>query len=130
MTDITEIDTKYNLSNLISNYDSIKYNPAGIIGAVLEYLNNVTQNKVSLVDPTNPLVMLLESSAVNTAAAITEANFLLRKQYPILAETEEELYRHMSDKDYLDRFSTPSRAMFNFVIEYNSLVRNAVRVEG
>lgn len=126
MTDITEINTNYNLSSLITNIENLKYNPSGIISATLEYLSNVTDGKVNIVDPTNPFVMLLESSAVNTAAAITENTYLLRKQYPILAQTEDDLYRHMSDKDFLDRFSSPSRASFQLVIQYSSLFQNAV----
>ena len=128
MTDITEVNTKYNLSTLLGDVERVKHNPAAIVGSVLEYLSNVTDNKVDIVDPTNPFVMLLESSAVNTAACINESIYLLRKQYPILAQTEEDLYRHMSSKDYLDRFSTPSKATFNMVINYRSLMRNLIKV--
>lgn len=128
MTDITEVNTKYNLSTLLGDVERVKHNPAAIVGSVLEYLSNVTDNKVDIVDPTNPFVMLLESSAVNTAACINESIYLLRKQYPILAQTEEDLYRHMSSKDYLDRFSTPSKATFNIVINYRSLMRNLIKV--
>ena len=130
MTDITEINTNYNLRTLIKDIEAVKTNPAGIITSVLEYLSNVTDGKVDIVDPTNPFVMLMESSAVNTAAAINESIFLLRKQYPILAQTEEDLYRHMSDKDYIDRFSSPSKATFEFIIQYNSLLKNAIPVAG
>lgn len=130
MANISELNTSYNLNSLISDYDEIKYNPSSIVSKVLTYLENVTDNKVDIIDPTNPFVLLLEASAVNTAAANQESLFTLRKLYPILAQTESDLYRHMSDKDYLDRFSTPSSVKFKFLIEVNSLKSNLVKVEG
>jgi hypothetical protein len=117
--------TSYKListNSLMSNITRYKNNPSQIQRIILDHLAAVTDGQVDIVDPTNPFVFLLEASAVNTAVAITEAMTYLRNQYPILAQTEEELYRHMSDVDYLNRFATPANAIFTFMIQYENLL--------
>lgn len=114
------------ISTLMNNLQRYKYNPAGIQRLILDHLDEVTEAKVDIVDPTNPFVFLLESSAVNTALAINENVINLRKQYPSLSQTEEDVYLHMSDKDFVNRFGTPSTATFNFMINYRDIVNKAV----
>jgi len=100
------------IQTLMGNLDLYKYNPSALQRVVLDYLDEVTEGAVNVVDPTSPFVFLLESSAVNTAIAVNEALSILPKQYPDLAQTESDLYRHMSDKDYINRFASPSKAVF------------------
>lgn len=121
MAEITEYQS-IGIASLMTDIEKYKYNPSAIQRRILDHLQDITNGKVDIVDPTNPFVFLLEASAVNTAAAINETNIALRKQYPVLAQTEEELYRHMTDKDFITRFSTPAKTEFTFLIQYRHML--------
>lgn len=122
--------TSGSIQKLMSNIEQYRYNPSAIQRTILDYLDEITNGEVDIVDPTNPFVFLLESSSVNTAAAIQESLVNLRKQYASLAQTQEDLYLHMSDKDFNNRFSVPSETEFTFVIQvqdmYVKMVYDAV----
>lgn len=117
------------VSKLMGSMELYKNNPTAIQRVVLDYLEAVTNAEVDIVDPTNPFVFLLEASAVQTALAVNETRLSLRKQYPSLAQSEEELYMHMSDYDYVDRFATPSETIITFLVNYNSFITHAPRDE-
>lgn len=104
------------IKDLMANLERVKYNPSSIQRVIYEYLDEVTDGVVNVVDPSNPFVFLLESSAVSTAAAVTECVSNLRKMYPSLAVTQDDLYYHMTDADYLNRFATPTEATMTLVI--------------
>ena len=121
------------LSDLKEKINDLRYNPAGIQRTSLELLervNNASGNEeLDIVDPSNPFVFLLEASAVNASANMAEAEAVARQLYPSMALNEEELYRHMSDKDYIGRFSNPARTTFKLLFEHEELVSRAVRSE-
>ncbi len=125
MPNITATNT-VSLSSLLGNIQQYKFNPSMIQESILTYLKAVTNGQVDIVDPTNPFVFSLEASSVSTAAAIIESEINLRKQYPVLAITEDDVYLHMSDKSFIDRFATPASSKFTFMIEKNSLLQNLV----
>ena len=110
------VDTTVKISALRAQIDKYRYNPSGIQRAVLQHLNDVSSGAIDVVDPTNPFVFALESSAVNTASFISQAEALTRKQYPAASQTPEDLYVHMSDKDFIDRFASPSKCVFTFMM--------------
>lgn len=114
------------ITELMTNLERYKYNPSNIQRTILDYLDEITNGTVDIVDPTNPFVFLLESSSVNTALAINENVINLRKQYPSLSLTEEEIYLHMSDKDFVNRFAVPASANFTFMIKVNDILQKAV----
>ena len=121
MTDILASGSP-TITSLLANLDTYKYNPSAIQQVIFNYLDEVTSGQVNIVDPTNPFVFLLESSAVNTALAVTENLINLRKQYPSLAQTADDLYNHMSDADYINRFATPSDTIFTITIQLNDIL--------
>ena len=125
MTDIINYKSVA-IQDLMDNIERYKYNPSGIQRTILDYLDEVTNGEVDIVDPTNPFVFLLEASSVNTAVAMNENLINLRKQYPSLAQTDEELYMHLSDKDFLDRFSLPAETDFTVVVQVNDLMNKMV----
>jgi len=116
-----------NIQELMNNIERYKYNPSGIQRVILEYLDEVSMGQIDIVDPTNPFIFLLEASSVNTSLAINESIVNLRKQYPSLAQTEDDLYLHLSDVDFLNRFSTPSETDFTVVIQAVDLEKHMVR---
>lgn len=126
MAEITNYDTTMSIKSLMANIQTYRYNPGAIQLSILDYLKNVTNGSVDIVDPTNPFVFLLEASSTNTAAAIIENENLLRLQYPSLAIDETELYIHMSDKDILNRFSRPAMAYFDVVIMKSDLLAKMI----
>lgn len=114
------------INALLERLEFHKYNPSSMQNVVFDYLEEVTNGEVDIVDPTNPFVFLIESSVVNTSLAITENFINLRKQYPSLSQTEEEVYHHLSDIDFLNRFAVPSETIFTITIQADSLFNNYV----
>lgn len=108
--------------------NEVRYNPAAIQRMVFETLEQTSNGEIDVVDPTNPFVFLLEASSVLTSAQMEEAENLTRRLYPSMAITEEELYLHMSDRDYVGRFGSPSRTTFKLLFNKDELVKRAVSV--
>lgn len=121
MSDLT-IKKSVTINELMANLDRYKYNPSNMQRVILEHLDEITNGDVNIVDPTNPFVFLLESSCVNTALAIKENIVNLRSQYPSLAVSEEDLYHHMVDKDYINRFAVPADTTFTMVFQLKELL--------
>lgn len=109
-------------STISANIDAVRRNPSLIQRAVLDALSGYRSGLYDVVDPTNPFVFCLESAAVLTAAAINETEAATRRQYPAAAQTIEDLYLHMSDKDFVDRFATPSKTKMSFLLPLEELV--------
>jgi hypothetical protein len=105
---------------------SLQYNPAAIQRAVLQTLSDVTSGKIEVVDASNPFVFALESAAVLTSAAMSENNTLNRQQYPLAAQDQEDLYKHMSDKDYVNRFAIPATTQFTMLLPHDELLNKLV----
>lgn len=104
----------------------VEYNPAALQRIALETLKQVHNNEVEVIDADTPFGFAIQTTAVMTSAAIEEMEALNRKQYPITAQTEDDLYLHMSDRDYLNRFAIPSRAKFRFVFDKTELLQKMV----
>ena len=115
------------ISEIKDRFDEAKHNPTMLVKTALETLEEITNSEAVLVDPTNPAVMLMEMAAVQTANCVQENIALLRKQYPALAMDDEDLYLHMSDEDYLNRFSTPVPPVkITFAMLLEDFIREAV----
>lgn len=109
------------IPDLLNRIDQVKENPSLTFRVGMDVLNEVMDGTISLVDPSNPLIHLLEVSAVQTAANAQETIRVLRKQYPTLAQDESDLYHHMSDRDYLSRFSSPASTTATLVLQWDQL---------
>ena len=118
------------VSAILRDLDKYKFNPSGIQRVMLEYLSNVTEGKVDIVDPTNPFVFLMESAAVNTANFIIQNTANTRRQYPAAAQTYDDIYIHMSDVDFADRFASPAATKFSIMIEKAELIEKLIPVPG
>lgn len=91
------------------------YDPNMIQRYILKNLDSNNKD-IELVDPSNPFTLLLESLSVTASNAITECKSIVRKKYPVLATSEDDLYHHLSDKELLTVQSTPSEVDFYFYI--------------
>jgi hypothetical protein len=105
-SDLLSEDTA--VGHALRKLDLINTNPASIQQTSLELLQQYLNGETDIVDATNPFMKLVESSAVNTAGFIIDNEVTTRAQYPSCAQTLEDLYLHMSDKDYIDRFASPA----------------------
>lgn len=123
MSNLTNTST---VSGVLDNIAAYKYNPAGIQRVILQHLQDVTAGTVDIIDPTNPFVFALESASVSTAAFMTENEVNTRRLYPALAQTPEDLYIHMSDKDFVDRFASPATTTFNIMIAKDDLLSKLI----
>lgn len=108
-----------NIEDELAKLALYKHHPNGIINISLNRLLDMLDGKVEITDPSNPFTYLLETSCLNTAFAVQEVTLLTRKIYPRLANSEEDLYLHMSDLDYLGRFAEPAYANVKFNILFN-----------
>ncbi|ARV76764.1 virion structural protein [Pseudomonas phage Phabio] len=77
-------------------------------------------------DGTLPFVFCMENSTMQTTMAINETEALMRKLYPRLALNFDELYLHMSDDDYIGRFSLPASTNMTLVLDYNEIIAKAL----
>lgn len=109
--------------NAIAN---VRFNPAAMQRLTLSMLERVMGGNYDIANPTSPFVFSVESGVVNAAAAMIENEANTRKQYPSMALTQEELYLHMSDKDYAGRFAFPSRTKITLLFEYDELINRMV----
>lgn len=110
----------------LTQLELYKYHPSGILNVTLNRLQDMLDGKVELVSPSTPFAFLLESSCINTAFAVQEFALQTRKRYPRMANSDDDLYLHMSDFDFLDRFSKPSYANVVFNILFNDFKTKAV----
>lgn len=113
-------------SGLLASVAAYKYNPAAIASAAVNLVSAATSGQLDFVDVSNPAILCIESAAVLTAGFMQENATTTRRQYPYSAQTIEDLYPHMSDKDYVDRFAVPATAEFLFFFDYNELLTKLV----
>lgn len=115
-------DTKTWMAKL----DQLAANPGDIQSLGLQQTVEVRDSSIDIAEPTNPFIQLMEASSVNTAAAIASYEALTRRQYGALSQTYDDLYVHMSDVDYLNRFAVPSGATFFLLLETEELLASMV----
>lgn len=114
------------VNKLMRNIQQFQFNPSAIQRAVLQTLTDASNGDIEIVDPTSPFVFCLEASAVSTAAFMMSNEALNRKQYPLSAQTPEDLYLHMSDKDFVNRFAIPSTTRFTLAFQLEELLLKMV----
>lgn len=95
-----------------------------LLGAVEDALNN----NAAVLDPSQPYPFLMEANVVLTAAYIEEDYQLTRKQYPVLAQNEEELFIHLTDKQLEGMYATPSSGWFYIYLAKEEILRRAMPV--
>lgn len=119
-------DQSVSVNTMTEQFRLYKNNPAAIKKVIYDTIESMSANEINVVDPTTPFNMLMESACVLTTAFMQEHEAALRKQYPSMAQTVEDLYLHMSDKDYIDRFASPAKTKFNLLIDVKELEKKLV----
>lgn len=101
-------------------------NPNAIQRVALDLVERLSNGSLMFVDPSNPVVYTLGVAATLTANSITQFEAGMRKQYPVMAQNENDLYRHMADVDYLNRFCTPGETIIGIMVPLNEIYGKAV----
>jgi hypothetical protein len=79
-------------------------------------------------DGSLPFVFAIEQATLTSSLAMTESESLARRLYRNNAITAEEIYLHMSDDDYLQRFATPATGNFEFFINKAEIISRMVPI--
>lgn len=126
MSTLPEYKKPTDITTLRENIHRFAQYPALLQRTVLEHLSEITEHGVQIVDATNPVAFTIEAAAVLASEAISTDMVLNRKQYPFAAQTEDDLYLHMCDVDYIGRFALPSRARIDFLLELDEVTERMV----
>lgn len=110
------------VDSLITQIIANQYDPSALQSIGVGIVTDMRDGKQVMVDPTNPASALLEAAAVMTSAAMSQAQSLSRQQYARLALEAKDLYRHMSDVDYIGRFAIPSSAKIQIVFSEEEIL--------
>lgn len=114
---------------LSANINTVRYNPSAMTRFVFRNLDELTSGRRQLCDATNPLAFGIDGTSAMVSAFMTQNRVLNRQQYPSAAQTWGDLYYHMSDKDYINRFATPSRSKFTMLLSIREIIEKAVQTD-
>lgn len=117
-------------SRFLQNIDKVRFNPSAMQQLMIEQIQDALQGKVTLVDATSPFSALLESQALVTAGFVIDNETTTRRQYSAAAQNVADLYLHMSDKDYIDRFVVPATTTFTVLFSEEELLDRMVVESG
>lgn len=121
---------EYTSSGLRDQLLTLRGNPARIQQFMIRMLESMNDDKVIIMDATNPAIFCLESAAVMSCANTVDSESKLRRLYPSMANTPDELYLHMADQDYLGIYSTPSIANVTIMFDLEELLQKAIPESG
>lgn len=114
------------IESIFSNMEAYLFNPALIQRDIYRHLEKVTNGEVNIIDATSPFVFNMEAATVLTAGFMAQDSIENRRQYSIASQTPDDLYLHMSDKDFLNRFAVPSKASFIFYFDEDEILNKLV----
>lgn len=101
-------------------------NPLSIQGHVLDEFATRITGGVPIVDANNVFTFAMEMVASIVGDATNKSLNALDIYYAKRAQTMNALFRHMSDYETVDLFSSPSNTTVSVTLDRNFLIRNAV----
>jgi len=122
------MDTMQTLSN---NLVVLAHNPAAMQTLLLNQLSQAqdSANNITLLDPTDPVVFLAEAGVTLAHASIEGCRATVPRVFPSMAQNMDDLYRHMSDVDYIDVFAQPASTGLQLIIDVDSLMAKAMPLQ-
>lgn len=104
-------------------------NPQVLQSYILDKFSESTGGKQVIVDGNNPTSFLIEGFSSLTSKLIQKIDdTVLPAIYPSRAQSITDLYKHLSDYDYLGLFASPASCTIVLIVEQGYLMRNAVEV--
>ena len=102
-------------------------NPLLIQAAILDRFEKATDHVI--VDPNNPTSVCMEMFSTLAARAVTHVDDTVRPAiYPARASNTSDLYKHVSDYDYVDIFAAPAETTLLIIADKDYAVNNALPV--
>ena len=89
------------------------YNPTLIQKLILMDFDK--NESVQISTATNPFVFLLEAATTVSSAQAMATRNIIRRKFPALAQTQEDLFAHLNSEQIMNIYSTPSRT--NLIIQ-------------
>lgn len=105
----------------ISDIDRILNNPSLIQRYATGYLRDLYDGTIEFVDPSNPAINILECAASLTANAVGRFEVGERQVHAIQAVDPKDVYVHMTDLDFIDRFAQPNEVPMLFVFNLDEI---------
>ena len=115
-------------NSILADLISVQYEPTRVQSLMIKALEESVGTPININDPGIPAVKLLEMSTMLSTAAILNDEMLDRKAYPYMALTEEDLYGHMTDVDYINMFASPGVCDFKFYFSRSEIISRSVQV--
>lgn len=109
-----------------NNFEGYMNNSSALQRACIDNLEAAYNGNMEISDPTNPLISLLEYSTVFAVGNLEKLKAECKSLYPKLAVEASEVYKWMSDDDFLDPFSRPGKAPFMLLLSYEEILSKAV----
>jgi len=109
--------------------DGLK-NPQQLQAYILDKFEESTGGAYSVVDPNNVASFLIESFSTLASNMIKKIDdTVLPAIYPNRAVSASDLYRHLSDYDYLGLFSYPASTSIMLILDVTYLINNGIPVD-
>lgn len=113
--------TTINSNDIINAQQNIITNPNRMQELALTLYGNLLEGINIPMDASNPFVYTLEMAVTSAASAAIHAESVTRRLYPEMAVSEDDLYLHMADVDYINRFSTPATRMWGLTLPLDEI---------
>lgn len=110
--------------------DKYRLNPLLLQEVWIKRLEAVHGGGKTMVDPSNPFNQLMEATCYNTSMFIQSNEIQFRRIYRSLSANRDDLYYHLSDKDFVGLFAMPSSAKFQIGFGLGELKEKAVKEDG
>lgn len=110
------------LKDVAADMLSVAHNPGAMSRVVLAELE---ADGISLVTTNDPFVYAVQSTIMSAHAILQKVDNTLPKVFSSMSNTNEDIYRHLSDKDVLNVFAKPGVSSFIWIFDYDQLKANA-----
>lgn len=119
---------RYASSDVMDQLLSFRANPGKVQQYMLRLLEKMNNDEIIIMDATNPAVFCLESATIMACAGMIDSESKLRRLYPSMANTPEELYLHMADADYVNIYSSPAVVNLTLMFDLEEIIQTAVPI--
>ncbi len=105
----------------------LAHNPAAMQSIQLNHLQDVedADGEIELRDPTDPVVYLAEMGTMMGHTTIMGSRETVPKTFASMAQTYDDVFRHMSDVDYVDVFAQPGSTELLLLLDVDSILSKA-----
>jgi hypothetical protein len=112
--------------DLIETFKRFKNDPTLAQRHILDLMEQNSNGVSRVLDASNPVGFMTESIASMGTAIMEEITLSERRTFRSLAQTPEEIYFHMADRDHLDIFAIPAIGYFKLLLNVQSIYKYAV----